>query len=58
MAYLSQTLNGVLQNEELNETKQQLAEVQRMIAKLQDGATKSKTRSGTASSGKEPVQDS
>jgi hypothetical protein len=42
MAYLSQTLNGVLQNQDLNETKQQVAELMQRVAAVSKLAEKSR----------------
>ena len=40
MGYLAQTLDGLLRNVDLNETKKDLAELQKMVVQLQAGAAK------------------
>ncbi len=55
MGYLSQTLNGVLEREDWNETKKDLAQMKRMVVELQNRAAKAKARNRKTPSRTEPV---
>ena len=56
MGYLAQTLDGLLRNADLNETKKDLAELQRMVVQLQDRTSKTKARTRNSHTPTGPVQ--
>ena len=55
MGYLAQTLDGLLRNADLNETKKDLAQMRRIVVELQNRAAKTKTRNRKTPGATEPI---